>query len=165
MRNLKLTPLRGSLLALSLCGLSSVAQGIAEFDGTTLTISNLGVSQDAYSVDLSLIDKVNMDFQLDQLTIVNITSTVTEDATVDAVFNGSSIVVPRLMVDDVAYSLQLDLVDSATYTFRVNADSIKLVKKDGIYWKPTVHIDRIILGKKSWNLSENNGPYRPYYSD
>ncbi|MDC3361629.1 hypothetical protein OAX09_01935 [Gammaproteobacteria bacterium] len=132
MRNLKLTPLRGSLLALSLCGLSSVAQGIAEFDGTTLTISNLGVSQDAYSVDLSLIDKVNMDFQLDQLTIVNITSTVTEDATVDAVFNGSSIVVPRLMVDDVAYSLQLDLVDSATYTFRVNADSIKLVKKDGI---------------------------------
>jgi hypothetical protein len=132
LRNLKLTPLRGSLLALSLCGLSSVAQGIAEFDGTTLTISNLGVSQDAYSVDLSLIDKVNMDFQLDQLTIVNITSTVTEDATVDAVFNGSSIVVPRLMVDDVAYSLQLDLVDSATYTFRVNADSIKLVKKDGI---------------------------------
>ena len=84
MRNLKLTPLRGSLLALSLCGLSSVAQGIAEFDGTTLTISNLGVSQDAYSVDLSLIDKVNMDFQLDQLTIVNITSTVTEDATVDS---------------------------------------------------------------------------------
>ena len=132
MRNLKWTPLRGSLLALSLCGLSSVAQGIAEFDGTTLTISNLGVSQDAYSVDLSLIDKVNMDFQLDQLTIVNITSTVTEDATVDAVFNGSSIVVPRLMVDDVAYSLQLDLVDSTTYTFRVNADSIKLVKKDGI---------------------------------
>ena len=132
MRNLKLTPLRGSLLALSLCGLSSVVQGIAEFDGTTLTISNLGVSQDAYSVDLSLIDKVNMDFQLDQLTVVNITSTVTEDATVDAVFNGSSIVVPRLMVDDVAYSLQLDLVDSTTYTFRVNADSIKLVKKDGI---------------------------------
>ena len=132
MRNLKLTPLRGSLLALSLCGLSSVVQGIAEFDGTTLTISNLGVSQDAYSVDLSLIDKVNMDFQLDQLTIVNITSTVTEDATVDAVFNGSSIVVPLLIVDDVAYSLQLDLVDSTTYTFRVNADSIKLVKKDGI---------------------------------
>ena len=132
MRNLKWTPLRGSLLALSLCGLSSVVQGIAEFDGTTLTISNLGVSQDAYSVDLSLIDKVNMDFQLDQLTVVNITSTVTEDATVDAVFNGSSIVVPRLMVDDVAYSLQLDLVDSTTYTFRVNADSIKLVKKDGI---------------------------------
>ena len=120
------------MLALSLCGLSSVVQGIAEFDGTTLTISNLGVSQDAYSVDLSLIDKVNMDFQLDQLTIVNITSTVTEDATVDAVFNGSSIVVPLLIVDDVAYSLQLDLVDSTTYTFRVNADSIKLVKKDGI---------------------------------
>ncbi len=129
MRYSKIALFRELIIAISLYGLSSIAHGVAEFESITLSIPHLEVNKDAYSISLSLIDPVNLDFQLDRLSILEITDTMEENSVADAVFNGRAIVISRLLFAEVMYSLNLDLIDPATYTFRANLDSIKIIEQ------------------------------------
>jgi hypothetical protein len=123
----KLSSVLGMILSAYLCLFSFAALADVTFDGSSVNIPYLEFGDEAYTFDFDLIDAENMSFQINLSTAVDITNSTNLDSIPDAVFDGSSIIISRLLVDKTIYLAKFDLIDTADYLFTVNVGALEIV--------------------------------------
>lgn len=123
----KLSSMLAMILAAHLSLFSFAAAADVTFDGSSVNIPHLKFGDEAYAFDFDLIDAENMSFQINLSTAVDITNSTNLDSIPDAVFDGSAIIISRLLVDKTIYLLKFDLIDANDYIFTVDVGALQIV--------------------------------------
>lgn len=123
----KLSSMLAMLLGAHLSLFSFAAAADVTFDGSSVNIPHLKFGDEAYAFDFDLIDAENMSFQINLSTAVDITNSTNLDSIPDAVFDGSAIIISRLLVDKTIYLLKFDLIDANDYIFTVDVGALQIV--------------------------------------
>lgn len=123
----KLPSVLAIVLAVHLSLISFAAVADVTFDGSSVNIPHLKFGDEAYAFDFDLIDAENVSFQINLSTAVDITNLTNLDSIPDAVFDGSAIIVSRLLVDQTIYLVKFDLIDATNYIFTVDVGALQII--------------------------------------